>query len=523
MTRRAALCLLLLAATALAEKPKQLWLYTPTNLQVKENVAKLEALWKRAAAAGYTHILIADSKMAKLGDLGGMERVYMDNVQRVRAIAAENKLELVPAVFHVGYSNSMLWHDPNLAEGLPVKGQRFIVKDGAAQIAPEQAVSIAGKPSYRDETVTLDGSTATLKSPQGNARISWKLKVAPYRCYHISVQVRTSDFRGGSPEIKALAGNRSLQWQNLGVKPTQDWTEHHVVFNSLGNSDVVVYLGVWGGGRGELQWRNWKIEEAGLVNILRRPGTPLVVEAGGKALVEGKDFDKVVDAKLGNSPWKGEYRAWHEPAALKTRGLADGTELRVSWYHPAIIYDGQVSACLSEPATMALLANEARRVRAAFATRGYMMSHDELRTMNQDHACVARNVDAGAMLADNARACVKLLDGADVYAWSDMFDPHHNAHKDYYLVRGDFAGAWEGLDKRVTIMNWNFGKRDASLKFFTDRGHKQIIAGYYDGDVKEIRKWLESAAKVDGVIGVMYTTWRNDYSHIEEFAKLCKE
>ena len=34
------------------------------------------------------------------------------------------------------------------------------------------------------------------------------------------------------------------------VKGTQDWTEHHVVFNSLDNSEVNVYLGVWGGGKG---------------------------------------------------------------------------------------------------------------------------------------------------------------------------------------------------------------------------------------------------------------------------------
>jgi len=51
----------------------------------------------------------------------------------------------------------------------------------------------------------------------------------------------------------------------------------------------------------------------------------------------------------------------------------------------------------------------------------------------------------------------------------------------------------------VVIVNWNYGKRDESLKFFADRGHKQVIAGYYDGS-QDTKKWLESAGKVEGVV-----------------------
>jgi hypothetical protein len=72
-------------------------------------------------------------------------------------------------------------------------------------------------------------------------------------------------------------------------------------------------------------------------------------------------------------------------------------------------------------------------------------------------------------------------------------------------------------------VNWNFGGRDKSLEFFARRGHRQVIAGYYDSDPKEVRRWLESAAKVDGVIGVMYTTWRSAYEDIEAFARECEK
>jgi uncharacterized protein (DUF1330 family) len=100
-----------------------------------------------------------------------------------------------------------------------------------------------------------------------------------------------------------------------------------------------------------------------------------------------------------------------------------------------------------------------------------------------------------------------------------MFDPNHNAHGDYYLVRGDFTGSWEGLDKEVIIVPWYFEKRDASLKWFADRGHAQVIAGYYDAAPERIRDWLVSAKKVSGVQGVIYTTWEHKYGDLERFAE----
>ena len=180
-------------------------------------------------------------------------------------------------------------------------------------------------------------------------------------------------------------------------------------------------------------------------------------------------------------------------------------------------------ACPSEPETRGLMADEARRVRAAWQAPGYMMGHDEIRILNQDDACRKRGGDAGAILAENVRFCSGLLTGATVYAWNDMFDPHHNARKDYYLVRGDLAGSWEGLEKSVVVVNWNAGERDKSLRFFSGRGHRQVIAGYYDGTVDGIKGWLDSADKVEGVIAVMYTTWQNRYEDLEAFARVCRE
>ncbi len=509
-----ALLLALLCAGS-PDRP-ELWLYHSTNLQVRENVDRLEKLWRRAAKAGYTKILLADSKFARLGDLGDVTGRYFAHLERVRKLARELKLEVVPAVFPVGYSNSILWHDPNLASGLPVKNALFVVRGGEARLVPDPPVAFGPKFRFKDKTVSIEGGMAVVRDNPGNARFTYELNLPKYRCYHVSVRIKTEDFTG-QPEIKAI-GDRVLTYTDLGVKRTQDWKEHHIVFNTLENERVIVYFGVWGAARGTLRWKDWKIEEAGLVNVLRRPGAPCVVEGR----VEGRDYERIVDPKMGSIPWKGEYTVWHEPPPIRTK-LPDGTRLRVSWYHPAIIYHGQVSACLSEPKFLEVLADQAGRMKRAWGAKGYMMSHDEIRTLNRDAACLKSGLDAGEILAKNARACVKLLGDSTVYVWSDMFDPHHNARKDYYLVRGDLAGSWKGLDPKVVIVNWNFGKRDKSLPFFAGRGHRQVLAAYYDGPVGRVREWLASAAKVKGVVGVMYTTWRSNYDDLEAFARICRE
>jgi len=505
---------------SVAAEAKELWLYYPVNLQVNENIDKLEPVWRRAKQAGYTHVMVADSKFAKLGDVPDN---YFKNVERVKLIAGKLGLKLVPACFSIGYSNDLLWHDPNLAEGLPVKDAPFLVgPNGIAKVVADPSLSL-DKPAWKDDGVKLGGNGATVSGAKGNSRLVYKLKVPKFRCYHVSVKIKTDDFRP-HPEVKAIGGNRTLNWAYLGVKPTQDWTEHHVVFNSLDNDEVNLYFGVWGDTSGTLQWKDWKVEEVGLLNLLRRPGTPLAITGvDGKPYQEGKDFEPVKDPNAGMHPWPGEFDVWHDPPVLKTH-LPEGTRLRVSWYHAITVYEGQVSACIAEPKLYDLLADQAKRMQSMWgnSAAGYMMSHDEFRMLGWCKACQDTHQTPGQMLADNVRRCRALLGSSPAYVWNDMFDPFHNAVEGpYYLVNGPWTGSWEGLSKDVVIVNWNHGERDKSLKFFADRGHRQIVATYYDDEsMKQTRNWLGSAREQGSVIGYMYTTWRGDYSKMEEFSKL---
>lgn len=524
--------LLLLSLPTLAQ-PKERWVYAPANYQVNEQADRIVALMKRAKAAGYTHFLITDSKFSRVPTL---PKHYFANVARVRAAAKELGLELVPGLFGVGYSNDLLSNDPNLAEGMPVRDALFVVKDSVARHVPDPAVALKDSAlanrkawGFVDENLVSENGALRSDATDANARLSQKLKVQPFRQYHVSVRVKTADFKGGRAEIKAIAGaGAQLNYTYLHEQPTQDWGTHHITFNSLDHSEVQLYLGVWGGHKGTLWWSEPRIEECGLVNLLRRPGAPLVVKTDdGRVLKEGVDFERVADAKLGSVPYAGEYEAWHEPPNLRVRSLTDGVRLRVSFFHPHIIYEGQVSACVSEPGFNALLKRQAGDVHKLWGASSYMMSHDEWRLMNQDDACRSRQLTPGQIAADNVRACAGLLrataPGARTFVWSDMFDPYHNARNNYYLVSGDLAGSWAGLDKDVVIVNWNSGQAAESLKFFADRGHRQLIAGYYDGPLINTCRWLEKAKGVPGVLGVMFTTWNQNYTQLEAFAKILGE
>src|SRR6266516_3750720 len=147
------------------------WIYCSQNLWVDKNIDGLEALFRRAAKAGYSHVLLSDSKFSKLGD---MDARYFRNIERVKKAAADAHLEIVPALFSIGYSNDLLWHDPNLIEALPVRDALFVVDHGSARLKPDPDVSLKGGDfgdlkqwNWKDPAVTQDQGAARMTDATG--------------------------------------------------------------------------------------------------------------------------------------------------------------------------------------------------------------------------------------------------------------------------------------------------------------------------------------------------------------------
>jgi hypothetical protein len=552
-----AACLVLAASFAVAargaDQPKprfsQRWVWVMSNLLVDKQADFVTDLIERAGKAGYNGLVLSDFK---LNFLERMPRSYFKNVERVKAAAARHKIEIIPCVFPIGYSEGLLRHDPNLAEGMPaetpfvVKGRSAIFIAGKAQLRNGGFEDVKGdrflgfgfqddpgKVTFADRTVTHGGKISCRiqdikKGSSGNGRVIQQVKVRPHACYRLSCWVKTRDLRPGGFSMLAR-GKRQLTFHEAHLKPTQDWTQLETVFNSLDETDVSIYAGQWGGGSGTLWLDDFVLEELALVNVLRREGCPLVVasEDGKTVYKEGKDFEPVRDPLLGRVPYEGIYSFGHKGAAVRlteSSRIMDGDSLRVSWYHPVLIHGEQIMCCLTAPKVYEVLRDQARRVNDLFKPATFFMSHDEIRVANWCRTCQAAGKTPGALLASNALRCIdilkKLNPRARIVVWSDMFDPNHNAvKKDYYLVNGSLEGSWKGLPADVIIANWNGGKSAKSLKWFADRGHQQIVAGYYDTDISSLQKWAEAAKNVTGVTGFMYTTWQTKYDDLETFGK----
>ena len=542
---------LLLALTLQQPALEHRWIYLMTNLQVAKNADTVCDLIVRAKKAGYNGLVIADTKFQRLGNV---PEFYITNARKVMDTAKANGVELIPCVWPVGYASAMLGHDVNLIEGLPVRGAPFVVRNGEARPEAGDANLLpngslegangdkiagltfqdgAGASSFVDASEKHEGGQSVRLenfakgNEAGNARLVWTLKVQPYHQFLLSGWTRREGLKGLVQAIALDAKGQDLVVNDISSASTEPWSEFRYSFNSLGNDEIKVYLGVWGGSAGRIWWDDVAVRDAGLLNVLRRPGCPLkAVTSDGSVLVEGKDFQTVSDPGLGVKPWAGEYDVEHAAPVIKLlpgSRAKEGDRLAVSFYHAKTGIGNQTAICLSEPKTIEILTEEARRVIELFHPKALFWSHDEIRVGGWCEACQSRKLTPGQILADNARTCdriqQKLLPGSATYVWSDMFDPSHNAHADYYLTNGSLAGSWEGLPKNAVIVNWNSGGRSSSLPFFAGRGHPQILAGYYDGPVDDIKGWLAEAAKNRGSNGVLYTTWVGNYADLEAFAK----
>jgi hypothetical protein len=110
---------------------------------------------------------------------------------------------------------------------------------------------------------------------------------------------------------------------------------------------------------------------------------------------------------------------------------------------------------------------------------------------------------------------------ADVWVWSDMLDPHHNAHGNYYLVEGDYNGSWRYIPKDMGIVTWYYERRAQSLAFFSNLGFRTLAGAYYDADTLDNpRGWLEELGRTPNAQGIMYTTWQNKFQLLADFGKL---
>ncbi|MCB1127282.1 MAG: hypothetical protein KDM81_12345, partial [Verrucomicrobiae bacterium] len=471
---------------------------------------------------------------------------YFQRLGEVKGACDRLGLELIPSVFSVGYGGGALGSNRHLAEGLPVRNALLVAAEREARFEPEESVGWRnggfeehrgdrfpgygfhdqpGEVSFADTTIRHSGEASIrlenfTSNPHGHGRVMQEVSVKPWRCYRVSLWVRTEELAPTSGfQISVLAGERSLAPRTFNLPPTGDWRQLVLVFNSFSFDKVRLYAGMWQGRAGRLWLDDWSIEEIGPMNALRRPGTPVTVrsEEGDTMYVEGEDYQPLEDPRF--SPWNVDHEA---PALKLVEGgrIKPGQRLRVSWYHPMLIHDSQVTLCMAEPELYEIYDREARLLAEHLQPKRVLLNMDEVRMGGTCAACEGRDMAQllGECITRQVAALRRHQPEVQVMIWSDMLDPNHNAHGDYYLVQGSFAGSWRYVPKELTIAVWGGELRESSLRFFADAGFPVLAACYYDADnLDEVRRWREAARALPNVRGFMYTTWQQRYDLLEDF------
>jgi hypothetical protein len=322
------------------------------NLETQGDVAEISRLLETAGGHGLNGAVVSfglDTLCQKSPD-------YFDRLARVKSACERNKLELIPAVFSVGYGGGVLAHDRNLAEGLPVEDAPFLVGLGKARLVSD----------------------------------------AP---------------------------------ANLENGAFERFREHR--FASFNFHDQP----------GEISFAD------------------TAVQHGGKASIRLQNFFD------------------HEAKLLAER------------LHP-------------------------KRV---------LLNMDEIRMGGTCLACAGR--DMGELLGECITRQVQILrrylPEVEVLIWSDMLDPNHNAHGNYYLVSGDFTGSWRHVPKDLVMAVWGDKPQEKNVRFFSDLGFRTLGACYYDADdLNDVKKWLDLARRTSGMQGLMYTPWLRKYALLGDFGDL---
>ncbi len=527
-----------------------------------EDMAQVD-LVRKLAITGKDHGLNGIILSALLDQLPLEPPYNIKNLYEIKRICDSCNVELIPAVFPMGYNAPTLAWDKNLLEGLPVKDALFVVKGGLANIAPDPAVSIPngsfeqaegclpagwelmikkgarisldskvfkeGKSSLRvemtDQIADLSG-----EFQDWSAFISRQIPVRPGRCYSLTCWVKTEGLadRGDVfPMLVQGPDGRRLQFYIPVIAATTDgWVKAQVGFNSLGFDRVTVSVGCPSGRSGRFWIDQYEIAEEGLINVIRREGAPVVVKSDktGQVYVEGRDYARIED------PLKTLLFDHPSPPIRIIPGgwIKEGERLRVSFYNNYPIYNGQTPACISEPRYYDICRQVAVLLDGLIKPKKYFLSLDELRMCGSCETCKAR----GASVAQLAGECVArqrdiikaINPEAEIFVWSDMFDPHHNAPGSYnkgkyfYHVDGTFEGSWNYLPKDVIPVCWYSEVCDKSLAHFSGQGFRTL--GSSSGNLDTARKWLKSLDATPNAMGIMYTTWNENFDILSQFGDL---
>ena len=352
------------------------WFRISRSLNSETDVTEIANVARIASEHGLNGMMLD----ASFDGIVGQPPEYFARLAKVKEICDGYGVETVPIFLSVGYGSG-LTYDKNLAAGLPVKDALYVAGENQAVLKPDPEVVVInsgfedssgeglkgytspgklGEVAVRDREIFKEGRASLRfenfsRFPRESGRLNQVVNVRPYRSYVLSCWMKTEGMDPPRPfslghirfEVLGQPDGRRLQFHDPEVPTDTDWVKVSVGFNSWNYEQAEFSIGAWTSEGGTFWIDDVQVHEVGLVNVLRRPGTPLAVrgEKSGDLYEEGRDFGPVADPQL-------NHKFDHEGPALELlpgSRIVKGERLRVSWYHSMTLYQQQVSVCMSEP------------------------------------------------------------------------------------------------------------------------------------------------------------------------------
>ena len=481
-----------------------------------DHVERTKKIVETAGAHGYNTAVVASSVGLGMSHVWSAER-------RERFLAAKRAceaagLEPCAGMWSIGYAKESFFPiDPNLVAAAPVFDTHYIVSNGVGVLR-------------RKRTVSLLDAPGEIHSPRRETDVGkFHVKVVPARSYCLRLKLSSEPGKSGTWPVFAVvrrAGAKTdyIEHRVFRVKADGTPQEFQVYFSSLAERELDISVG--GYNRvfpGSVRLLSAELFQTEPRLIVRRHGTPVTVRnaATGETYAEGRDFMPIPRAP---GTWPGP---WNKPAQLplkivKGGAIREGDELVLDCYCSFPTWGRWCSACMGAVEMDDILEKSAAETVRLMNPKVWLLSFDEVRTGGGCRDCLAIG-DMAHVYAAFVKKCMatvrRLRPDAEFYLWNDMVDP--NALVEDGKNAGMYSsmkGVWDLLPRDLGIGYWTYKWREEGTKFFAERGHPQLMCGYYDEKVlKRSLEWMDLAARTPNCRGVMYCTWGDNWDLLGAF------
>ena len=549
------LALTLFAVAALSVSPVRadaphLWLHYARSCTNPKQLAEGKKFVDLAAAHGLNGMLVGN-----VDDLFRQSQSARDNVRALKLYGDQKGVKIIPSLWGTS-PGDMTYSTPSLHETIALKGMPFEAQGGRIvhrkSATPIRNASLKeydleknvfagwsaehpGVGSFVEPDGGHDGKPAVrfeparAKDKYRHSRFMQKVTLEPRRRYRFSGWFRGEDADRYFHPMRISVGvdngkDKPMTFSSSGrnvPKGDLDWHQLSVSFTAGETGTIYLYAGSWSMTDGRFWLSDFALEEIGITELSMRKSAPrrLRNAATGVVYAEGKD-------------WTVAPRKHGEEVVLelaKGSAIKSGDQLLFDCF---IVARGgpksNSSTCMSDPQLYAWLEKSARTIAEVLEPEVWMLGIDEIMAGGTCELCKTSKKDLAHILGE---CTTKMRDiirretpNAEIFVWSDMYDPYHNANVRLGACRGTFEGVGDLIPKDVGMMLWYGEKVDKSAPYFAERGHCLMGSICCDGkDVAgAVRKWKNGLSAYPGLRGFMYTTWINEYSKIDTFVRELK-